>query len=70
MAALDNAIKYSEVGKSVWITAKKKADSFLEISIKDQGYGISEEDLTNIFYKFYRIDMLRFKICGVITYKL
>ena len=65
VAALDNAIKYSEVGQSVWITAKKKADSFLEISIKDQGCGISEEDLVNIFDKFYRSSQTKVKGSGL-----
>ena len=65
MAALDNAIKYSEVGKSVWITAKKKEESFLKISIKDQGCGISEENLAHIFDKFYRSSQTKAKGSGL-----
>ena len=65
VAALDNAIKYSEVGQSVWITAKKKEESFLEIAIKDQGCGISEENLANIFDKFYRSSQTKAKGSGL-----
>jgi two-component system, OmpR family, sensor histidine kinase CiaH len=53
---LDNAIKYSEKGKSVEI---KTFNSSLEIT--DHGIGISNADLPHIFDRFYRADSSRSK---------
>lgn len=57
---LDNAIKYSPKGKSVTIFSKKTDGSIL-ISIKDQGIGIAEKDLPDVFDRFYRADLARSK---------
>lgn len=55
---IDNAIKYSESGKAIEITAEKKASEIL-IKVKDQGIGISKEHLDRIFERFYRVDKAR-----------
>lgn len=52
MNLVDNAIKYSETGEII-ISLKKK-DKDIEVCIKDNGMGIREEDLPNIFDKFCR----------------
>lgn len=57
---IDNAIKYSDKGKKVIISAKTGGD-FTEIMVKDEGYGISETDLPHIFDRFYRADHSRSK---------
>ncbi|MEW5857641.1 MAG: HAMP domain-containing sensor histidine kinase [Cyanobacteriota bacterium] len=57
---LDNAIKYSQKGKSVTITSKKTDGSIL-ITVSDQGIGISEKDLPHIFDRFWRADLARSK---------
>lgn len=53
LVILDNAIKFSRENSNIYITVEKK-DKIVEISIKDEGVGISEEELPNIFEKFYR----------------
>jgi two-component system phosphate regulon sensor histidine kinase PhoR len=58
MNLVDNAVKYSNSGTHVFIYAgflKNKPD-FIEIKVKDEGFGIPEEFLSKIFTKFSRID--------------
>ncbi len=52
---ISNAIKFS-VGKSEpkIVVVSKKNDHFLEISVEDNGHGISIEYLENIFNMFFR----------------
>jgi signal transduction histidine kinase len=50
-----NAITYGKDGGSILIDAQKKGD-MVEVSVKDNGIGISEEDLPHIFERFYRVD--------------
>jgi two-component system sensor histidine kinase KdpD len=51
---LDNAIKYSPPDAVVQVTARQ-VDAQVEISVADQGQGISPEDLSQVFDKFYRV---------------
>lgn len=51
---IENAIKYSGEGKSVWIKTWDDAD-WVYVEIKDNGPGIKEEDINHIFDKFYRV---------------
>jgi signal transduction histidine kinase len=55
---LENAFKYSVNGGSVSIDLVSDGDDAL-LSIADSGLGISEDDLPNIFDKFYRGDQSR-----------
>jgi signal transduction histidine kinase len=50
---IGNAIKYTEQGK-IEIKTEVKGEELL-ISVNDTGIGISEENLANLFQKFYRI---------------
>ena len=50
---LTNAIKYNKQDGTVTLEAKE-TDQFIEISVIDDGFGISEEDQLHIFDKFFR----------------
>ncbi|MDD5195379.1 MAG: DUF4118 domain-containing protein [Candidatus Omnitrophica bacterium] len=50
---VDNALKYSHENSRLDISAENQVDYVL-ISIKDEGIGIPENELTCVFNKFYR----------------
>ncbi len=52
---LDNAIKYSPEKTSVTLTTRESGDH-VEITIEDQGIGIPEAEIGNLFSRFYRIN--------------
>lgn len=51
---LENAHKYSPKDKSITVELKEDAES-IELSVKDEGCGIRDEEKKNVFKKFYRI---------------
>jgi len=51
---IDNALKYTEEEPHIKISALKN-DAHLTLSIKDNGIGISKENIKKIFDKFYRV---------------
>ena len=55
----DNAVKYSEKGTTVTLSCADEGNGFCCLSVKDQGQGISQEDLPKIFDRFYRSDKAR-----------
>lgn len=50
---VSNAIKYSPAGGSVTVSARSD-DSWVRLQVQDTGMGISEEDATRIFTRFFR----------------
>jgi PAS domain S-box-containing protein len=60
---LDNAIKYSEAGARVDI-AIKEDDSSLTVEVRDTGVGIPQEELAQLFERFYRVDKDRSRATG------
>jgi signal transduction histidine kinase len=59
---VDNAIKYSKSGGSVFLGVNSGLRP--SVFIKDQGIGMSKEDQLHIFEKFYRADKTRGKVDG------
>jgi heavy metal sensor kinase len=55
---LDNAIKYTPSGGSAFVSVSE-SDMQAFVSIKDTGIGISPNDLSRIFDRFYRCDQSR-----------
>lgn len=52
---IENALKYTPSGGSVYVNVRGDGDKVL-INVTDTGIGISPDDLSHIFQKFYRAD--------------
>ncbi len=55
----DNAVKYSPEGTAVTLSCSENEKGECSLTVKDQGSGISQEDLPKIFDRFYRSDKAR-----------
>jgi two-component system phosphate regulon sensor histidine kinase PhoR len=60
---LDNAIKYSDPGSYVNVSAVQQEHDLI-IAVEDFGCGISEEHLSRLFERFYRVDKARSRNLG------
>ncbi len=60
---VDNAIKYSNEFGKVDVTLYREKDKAI-ILVKDNGVGISSEDIEKIFERFYRVDKARSRETG------
>lgn len=60
---VENAINYSLDGTRVAI-ALREVNGLAEISVSDQGVGISEKEKERIFERFYRVDPARSRATG------
>lgn len=55
---IDNAIKYTDAGGSIYITAEKQ-DATMTITVSDTGCGIAPADLPKVKAKFYKANSTR-----------
>ncbi len=55
---VSNALRYTPKGGQIIVEAKHSDDSVL-LSVQDTGIGITAEDLSRIFERFYRVDQSR-----------
>lgn len=60
---LDNAIKYSPKGSEITVVSKSTGHK-VKVLVSDQGIGISKEDLSHIFERFFRADKSRSLVGG------
>jgi signal transduction histidine kinase len=60
---LDNALRYAPGGGEGTVRAQAGKDG-LEITVRDTGVGIPEEELPYIFERFYRVDRARARETG------
>ncbi len=60
---VENAIKYNLPQGSVRMTLRGDEDT-IRFSVEDTGIGIPEEDMLNIFSRFYRVDKARSREAG------
>ena len=52
---VDNAIKYSQVtSKTIWVESSLDADGTVLTTVRDEGVGIPDSVIPNLFTKFYR----------------
>ncbi len=60
---IDNALKYSNEGGSVSVSAAVEGD-FVKVSVEDHGIGIPASVISNLFHKFYRSHRSRATVAG------
>ncbi|MCJ7715885.1 MAG: ATP-binding protein [Anaerolineales bacterium] len=58
-----NSLQYTSPGGEVLISAQKQNDNIL-LNVTDSGIGISAENLTHVFTRFYRVDKSRSRAGG------
>jgi len=64
---VENAVNYSPARTRVGIAGRRIASpggDLIEISVTDQGIGISEKDRDRVFERFYRVDPARSRATG------
>lgn len=62
-ALIDNSIKFTPPGGTIFVQAIKNENA-VNITIKDTGIGIPQDEVSRIFNRFYRVDKARAKETG------
>ena len=60
---LDNAIKYSDEGSDILLTATQSENKVV-IDVRDHGCGIEKKHISRLFERFYRVDKARSRDLG------
>ncbi|PPE82071.1 two-component sensor histidine kinase, partial [Streptococcus agalactiae] len=60
---VDNAVRYSPEGTTVGI-GLSSVDGLAQVTVTDQGIGISPEEQERVFERFYRVDAARSRQTG------
>ena len=60
---VENAIKYNQPDGSVYVRLEA-IENVVELTVKDRGVGVPEEDIPYIFDRFYRVDKARSRSAG------
>jgi signal transduction histidine kinase len=62
---LDNAVKFTPEGGTIYLHAKQ-TDKGVRVTIRNSGAGVSNEEISRIFERFYKVDKSRsFDVKGV-----
>lgn len=61
---VENAIQYSPKNSQVKLSWRLTAADQLEVTVRDQGLGIDQDDQERIFERFYRVDKARARHSG------
>ncbi len=64
MNLLENGIRYSPEGGVVAVRIEGKGDNRVQVTVEDQGPGISAQDLPHVFERFFRGDQSRNRATG------
>ncbi len=55
---IDNAVKFNRQGGHVWVDLKR-VDEGVEVTVRDDGAGVSDADAPHVFERFYTADKSR-----------
>nr|WP_235803398.1 HAMP domain-containing sensor histidine kinase [Lacticaseibacillus brantae] len=61
---LDNALKYTQAGDSLWVTATPQGHKWWTLTVGNSGAPIADADKAKIFERFYRVDASRNRDTG------
>lgn len=64
MNFINNAVKYSSVNTPIIIDAERKSD-YVQVSVTDEGIGLTENQMELIFERFYRVDDKNYSASGL-----
>jgi len=53
---LSNAVKFNVDGGHVWLKLARSGSDIVEVSVRDTGIGIAENELDKVFTRFYQCD--------------